>query len=313
VAKRRILRRSYVGCGVRGTKVYKEWIRTLANMSKNRNFIFTHNNYLPEDVTRYNRMVANDECRYLTYGRETGESGTRHLQGYIVFANPRAVGGVRKFLKGCHVEIRRGTHTQAKEYCQKDGEYFEDGEQPIEQADKGALEVERWKSIWECAKRGAIEEIPERERIRHYSTLKRIGQDYLPKVVSLEGVCGIWIHGESGSGKSRSVMDQFPEHFPKPLTIWWTGYQQEEVVLLDDIDKFNVALGGLLKQWADEKPFIGQVHGGSCKIRPKRFIVTSQYTIEEIWEDKATRDALNRRFKKWEKRLNEPVNWISLE
>nr|WAE42597.1 MAG: replication associated protein [Cressdnaviricota sp.] len=270
-------------------------------MSKFRNFIFTFHNYDAENKiatkTTILESLTND-TRYYTYGRETcPDTGTPHWQGYVCWRHPKSIARTRVLLPGCHVEVRGGTHTQAKEYSQKDGDFEEAGIPPQERECTGQREVARWENAWESARTGDIEAIPADIRIRCYATLRRIGQDYLPRVDNLADVCGTWVHGASGTGKSRSVLAKYPECFPKPLTIWWTGYQLEETVLLDDIDTFNVSLGGLLKQWADFKPFIGQIHGGSQKIRPKRFLVTSQYTIEEIWSDRATRDALNRRFK----------------
>lgn len=118
----------------------------------------------------------------------------------------------------------------------------------------------------------------------------------MPAVERLGGPCGLWIFGLAGCGKTRAVLDQIPNAFPKPRNQWWDGYQREEVVLVDDVDKFDVKLGGRFKHWADAYPFIGEVKGGSIKIRPKQLIVTSQYRIEEIWTDEETRDALLRRF-----------------
>jgi hypothetical protein len=144
-------------------------------------------------------------------------------------------------------------------------------------------------------------------RIRCYPSLRRIEKDYMPPMERLDGPCGIWIHGVAGCGKTRSVMDAYPDLYPKPRNIWWDGYQNETVVLLDDIDKFNIGLGGLLKHWSDAYPFIGEAKGTSRKIRPTKFFVTSQYTIEDIWQDEPTREALRRRFNVIEKVLGQGI------
>lgn len=75
------------------------------------------------------------------------------------------------------------------------------------------------------------------------------------------------------------------------------GYNGEEVVIIDDFDKFQVKQGGDMKRWLDRYPFQAQFKGGMEKIRPRRVIVTSQYTPEEIWDDHKTVDAIKRRVK----------------
>lgn len=129
----------------------------------------------------------------------------------------------------------------------------------------------------------------------------------MPPVQQLDDVCGLWIFGASGCGKTRTVLSQYSQCYIKPRNNWWDGYQQEEIVLVDDMDVFDRALGGKLKHWADFAPFIAECKGSSRRIRPKRLIVTSQYQIEQIWEDAETRDALRRRFKVLEKIKDFPL------
>jgi len=242
------------------------------------------------------------QVRYIVYGKEIAPgTGTPHLQGFLVWHNAKTENATRTLLRGCHVEITRGTALEASDYCKKDGDYVERGDLPADPAEQGRVEVERWDSAWASAKAGAIEEIPADIRIRCYSTIKRISMDYMPRINPLPDVCGIWLFGESGTGKTRSVVAQYPESYPKPRNIWWDGYQEEEVVCVDDVDKYDVALGGKLKHWADFAPFIAEIKGGSRKIRPRLVIVTSQYTIGDIWKDAETKEALGRRFKLIEK------------
>lgn len=181
------------------------------------------------------------------------------------------------------------------------------GDLPMDDADRGIAERARWEAAWASAKSGRIEEIPADIRVRQYGVIRRIERDYMPACPSLEAPCGLWIWGAAGCGKTLAVKSAYPESYPKPRNVWWDGYQREPVVLLDDVDKFDVRLGGLLKHWADAYPFIGEVKGGSTKIRPQKFIVTSQYKIEEIWNDEETREALIRRFVVVEKILGQNI------
>jgi len=218
------------------------------------------------------------------------------LQGYVYFRNAKTLGAVRTLLPSCHLIRALGTSKQNQLYCSKGGDFIERGDPPKDDDDRGTDEINRYARSWDLAKLGKIEDIPADIRLRLYPTIKRIERDYMPRVEPLPDICGLWIYGESGTGKTRNVLSIYPGIFPKPRNIWWDGYQGEPEVLIDDFDKFDIKLGGQLKHWADFAPFIGQTKGSSIKIRPGKLIITSQYRIEEIWDDKETRDALKRRF-----------------
>lgn len=70
---------------------------------------------------------------YACYQEETGESGTYHLQGYIELKYAYSMQGVKglvKGLRGAHLEPRRGTADEARDYCRKPGGwgFYEHGE-----------------------------------------------------------------------------------------------------------------------------------------------------------------------------------------
>lgn len=273
--------------------------------ARSRSFVYTFNNYTADDET----AIQAQSCRYHVYGRELAPTtGTRHLQGYIVFPNARSLASVRSSL-GCHVEVARGSPAQCKDYCSKeDPSPFEYGECPASREDAGAREKARWDAALAAAKADKIEEIPADITIRYYGALQRIRTDYGAKPGNAPGTTGIWIHGLAGCGKTRTVFEKYPDAYPKGLNKWWCGYKLEPVVLLDDIDPSHGSWSGhLLKKWADRYPFIGESKGGSRQIRPLKFIVTSQYKIEEIFQDKETREALNRRFVVIEKFIGQNI------
>lgn len=267
-----------------------------------RSFVFTFNNYTPEQVEQVKALST--KSRYLVFGYEVGESGTPHLQGYCQLQQKMSaskVGGMFPW----HTEPTRGTPAEAAAYCKKTGKFDEFG--TLSDVGSGGVvggekEKARWANVIELAKKGELDTIAENDPqayVHAYRTLKEIAKDHMQRPPSEEETTGYWIYGPSGVGKSRSVREHFPANtlYEKMCNKWWDGYQNEENVVIDDLDPDHKVLGHHLKIWADHYPFIAETKGGAMRIRPKRIIVTSQYSIDAIFESVETREALHRRFR----------------
>lgn len=263
-------------------------------MAMSKNWCWTLNNPIAEEFD----SLTSDVYTYSVVGKEVGEEGTPHAQGYTIFKKNQRLSAVKKLLPRAHWEVRKGSHEQASDYCKKDGDFMEDGTPPMSKKRQGECEKERWSEAVKRAKLGEIDDIDPDIQLRFYRTLKDMKRDYMTKPADVDGTCGVWIYGESGSGKSRLARDDYPDAYDKPANKWWDGYQLEENVIIDDLDQNHKVLGHHLKIWADRYSFIAETKGGAVSIRPSSIVVTSQYRIEDIWEDEATREALNRRFKK---------------
>lgn len=266
-------------------------------MIRTRRIVFTFNNYPIE--------LDNDDSldtwldglggKYAIAGREVSPStGTKHLQGYLQVSHAKSLSAFRKLLPGCHIETAVGTPEQCRKYCSKDGKHRERGDPPVP---AGTQERERWDTARTLAKEGKFDDIPSDIYVRYIGNLQRIYRETLPSIEPLPDTCGLWLVGQTGSGKSRGVRAKYPLVYPKPLNKWWDGYSDQEHVLLDDVDMNQSSwIGNFLKIWADHYPFIGEKKGGSRLIRPKLVIVTSQYRIENIFQDEELKLALKRRF-----------------
>ncbi|MGL6008997.1 MAG: hypothetical protein ACRC1D_06015 [Culicoidibacterales bacterium] len=102
-------------------------------MSRGKNWCFTLNNYTNEDYERLIQLVENEECAYIIFGKEVGDSGTPHLQGFVAFSKRVYLTDVRKRVSiQAHFELARLV-PESIEYCKKDGDYFEDGVIPTGQ------------------------------------------------------------------------------------------------------------------------------------------------------------------------------------
>lgn len=81
---------------------------------RSRNWVFTWNNY---DDTSHTHIQSLSDT-YI-YQEETGENGTKHLQGYIEFKNAISFDSIKKKLPKCHIEKCKSKE-DAILYCQKE-------------------------------------------------------------------------------------------------------------------------------------------------------------------------------------------------
>lgn len=257
---------------------------------RSRHYCFTLNNYTSADI-EYLSTVA---CCYIIYGKEVGESGTPHLQGYVRFDNAVAM---PKWPMKPHFEPAK-TVDQAIAYCQKDGDIYERGTRPATQAEKGDKGKVRNAEIWKAAKEGRFEDVP----FGLYRTAKIVYAEYnpkpKPKTLDHDEPVNHWIFGPPGSGKSRSAREAYPDAYVKEAASqWWDGYEGQAVVIIEDFDKFMLKETYHLKIWLDRYPFPAQVKGGSLGlIRPEKIIVTSNYSPSMIWPgDSIVEAAIGRR------------------
>lgn len=91
------------------------------------NWCFTLNNYVPDDEQILRDLFEDGSATYLVFGREIGESGTPHLQGFIAFSKKHRFQGVTRMIPRAHLSRARMPH-EAAEYCKKDGDYEEFGD-----------------------------------------------------------------------------------------------------------------------------------------------------------------------------------------
>lgn len=68
----------------------------------------------------------------MVVGKEQGEQGTKHLQGYLYYDNARSFASVKKLIPKAHIEAAKGSPAQNKEYCTKEGDFFELGDMPTQ-------------------------------------------------------------------------------------------------------------------------------------------------------------------------------------
>ncbi len=115
----------------------------------------------------------------------------------------------------------------------------------------------------------------------------------------LEKLDNHWIHGEPGVGKSKMARERWPNHYNKsPDDNWFTGYNGEDTILIDDFEPVNRKQTGLLKRLADHYSTVVRVHGLQISIRPKQIVITSNFRPNEIWEGSYLA-AIERRFTIW--------------
>lgn len=136
---------------------------------RSRGWCFTINNDNYDDMD----AVLDLNCIYLCFGFEKGSKNkTRHIQGYAYFSNARTLQSMKRRLVRAHLEPALGSDIQNRNYCKKEGDFYEFGDLPS-QGQRNDLEdiknmIDKKKNIHEI-----IDKYPS-QYMRYHSGIEKI-------------------------------------------------------------------------------------------------------------------------------------------
>lgn len=112
-------------------------------VSRAKHWCFTLNNPTEDEYRNLRQLYSGGSggVTYICLGRETGDSGTPHIQGFVSFGTRKRFHSVKTALGDrVHLEVARGTPKQASDYCKKDGNFTELGTIPTGQGKRSDID-----------------------------------------------------------------------------------------------------------------------------------------------------------------------------
>ena len=262
--------------------------------TRGKNYVFTANNPIPEEISIIHGFI--DSClestcpiRYIVFQYERGGEGNFHIQGYIQLRERTRCGRVREILGGrAHVELRRGVHQEARDYCidpekivdSTDLDLPQYGRGPFESGDPVTGQGQRTdiESLHQALQEGVgLVEISDshfgqfvryHRAIALYQTLHAPPRDF-PCLCDLH-------YGVSGAGKTHYILSHHPGAYwiPGGPGGWFDNYQGESTIVLDDFDGTQLPFD-IFKRLIDASPLLLKVKGGHANCRASLVVISS--------------------------------------
>ncbi len=269
-----------------GRKIATWWL-TYSQVSEQRS---------KEDLLAHLRTL--DEVREYVIALERHKDGNPHYHAYVKYKSGVFPKNVLTFKWHGITANARGVRGPRKVigYCIKEGDYL------TNIANIESYQQQHGKKLHKDILRKGAKQAMEDGDV-HPMNYKRLAQSielyelHCKKSEATDECKGRWIYGSSGSGKTTSALERWPEAYRKPPTKWWDGYNGQEVVLLDDLRPLHAKfIVYYLTQWMDRHaPPPGETKGGTVPLLFKHFVVTSQWSIEELFDEARDAEAIRRR------------------
>lgn len=265
-------------------------------MSRSRNFVFTINNFEEEDLDYLLSLgePLPNGLKWIVCGLEVGEAGTPHVQGACSFSNAKTNKAAAKAIlpnrpNQCHVDQMRGTRWEARQYIadeEKTGSmgWWEEGTTPAEDPEED--KKSNWQRCWQLVVSGSsTADLMMNSSLGPTATAMRTSLLALEMEVKRRNakrwreVQTTVLFGSAGSGKTRKAMescidlDWFKMDHPGGHLVWWDGYIDQDILILDDFTGW-IPLTQLL-QILDGHPMILNVKNGRAMANWTKVIITS--------------------------------------
>ena len=183
---------------------------------------------------------------------EIGEEGTPHTHVYLYSPNAIQFTTVQQRFYGAHIEAAKGSHQENRDYIRKEGRWLNDakhetnlpdtfeesGELPPERSRRETVSEEILSEIESGATNaeilrnhpGALTKLQHIEATRQVLLEERYQNEWRDLDVT-------YIHGATGTGKTRHVMEKYGYANVYRITDYdhpYDGYKGQDVILFDE-------------------------------------------------------------------------------
>lgn len=256
--------------------------------------------YNPMDASKHHGMGGSDnfgellnsklepiigtDVKYYCYGEELcPTSGTQHLQMYFIFREKQSLAALRKKFTNwlgfnCTIAFSKADNNteECRKYCLKDNKNtVECGDFPLGKGKRSDLDA-----VIQTVKSGgnltSVANLHPAAFIKCGQGIARwICQTSTPRDFKTEV---FWIHGSTGTGKSRWVMnsvDREDLYLKSGSTKWWDNYAGQKNVLWDDFRPCKEVPFEFILRLLDRFPMTVEMKGGSVNFAPERIFITT--------------------------------------
>lgn len=252
---------------------------------------FTLNNPTEQEVQTATRFCE-AEFHFAIVGREVGQCGTPHLQGFLHFRSKKRLSALKKIFQRAHWEKARGSDAENKEYCSKEGNVLTMvghpcGSNTTSDLAEAVAAVHAGRRMIEIARDFSEAYVKYGAGLHRLHLL--IGNR--PRDFKTE-VTVLW--GPPGKGKSRWAAELPGDKYYKMKGDWWDGYTGEEIVVIDDFYGWlpYCELLRLMDRYPHKVPF----KGGYMEFTSKHIVITSNSPPMDWYKSIENKAAMYRRF-----------------
>jgi len=247
-------------------------------------------------------LVGVDNVRCAVWQLERcPETERLHIQGYVEFTGAKRMGAVKRILgESAHLEGRRGTKTEAIEYCRKEesrvlGPWTVGDLDECRPGARTDLDELSSAILSGNGRRRIMEEYPSLyiRYSRGVENLLNLRARYAtPEWRDIQ--CSVY-YGTAGAGKTRRAVEESNGDYyilQQGERLWFDGYENQGTLIIDDF--YGWVKYGTLLALLDGYPYRAEIKGGFVYASWTKVVITSNDAPEQ-WYTRGLTDALKRR------------------
>lgn len=246
--------------------------------SRGRRFVFTLNNYTEEEVQGLENVFVS-MSQYFVMGREEGEQGTPHIQGYVEFKNQVDFTRLKSINNRVHWEKAKGTRRHNEVYCTKEKKFIIHKEKTLAEEIREEVLSEYDNVVWYDWQQEILDMVSEpcqeRRKIHWYwEEVGNRGKSFLATYLSLRFntiVC---------DGTKADIFNQ--------VRVMIHDEKEKPEIVIVDLPREGYINMKVLEQLKNGIIYSGKYEGGKCALPKLHVLVFSnrEPEYEELSEDR---------------------------